>query len=143
MSLLCLAGKHVARTGETWNQGLYFSRCRRCGCDMVRADKVWETVPPGFRIVWRPVERPEQAGPTQVSRNLPIVILQGPRQRPPESAPLLVLRHHPRRPFGLLQLLFVGAELLVVYGADNFRKWRKNLAARRLQRPAVLLLPAG
>jgi hypothetical protein len=51
--------------------------------------------------------------------------------------------HHARRPFGLLQLLFVGVELLVVYGADNFRKWHKNVAARRLPRPAVLLLPAG
>jgi hypothetical protein len=141
MSLRCLAGKHAARTRETWNQGLYFSSCRRCGCDMVRAEKIWETVPQGFRIVWRRVERPEQAGTAQVSRNGPVVILQG--QCPPESAPLSVRRHHAPRPFGLLQLLFVGVELLVVYGADNFRKWHKNVAARRLQRPAVVLLPAG
>jgi hypothetical protein len=138
MSLRCLAGKHAARTGETWNQGLYFSSCRRCGCDMVRAEKIWETVPQGFRIVWRPVERPDQAGPPQG----PVVILQAQRQRPPESRPLPVRRHHAPRPFALLQLLFVGVELLVVYGADNFRKWHKNMAAERLQRPVILLLPA-
>ena len=142
MSLLCLAGKHAARTGEIWNQGLYFSSCRRCGCDMVRADKVWETVPRGFRIVWRPMERSERTGPARLIRNLPMVIPQGPVETPRARTPVPVQSRAAPRKFGLVQLVFVGVELLALYGADGFRKWRKNVAARRLQRNAVVLLLA-
>jgi hypothetical protein len=142
MSFLCFAGKHAARTGEIWNQGLFFSSCRRCGCDMVRADKVWEPVPRGFRIVWRLVERPEQAGRKEVIRNLPMVIPQGPVEPPPAAAQGSVQGHAARRPFGLVHLVFLGFELLALYGGDGFRKWRKNVAARRLQRHATVLLLA-
>lgn len=142
MYLLCFAGKHAARTGEIWNQGLYFSSCRRCGCDMVRADKVWEPVPHGFRIVWRLVEGPEPAGPKEVIPNLPMVIPQGPVELPPATAPVPVRSHASRRTFSLVQLVFLGVELVALYGADGFRKWRRNLAARRLQRHATVLLLA-
>jgi hypothetical protein len=142
MSLLCFAGKHAAHTGETWNQGLYFSSCRRCGCDMVRADRIWKPVPHGFKIVWRPVERPEQAGRKQVIRNLPMVIPQGAVEPLPATAPVPVRSHAARRPFGLVQLVFLGVELLAIYGADGIRKWRRNVAARRLQRHATVLLLA-
>lgn len=142
MSLLCFAGKHAARTGETWNQGLYFSSCRRCGCDMVRADKVWEPVPLGFRIVWRLVQRPGPAGRKEVVPNLPMVIPLRPVEPPPATAPVPVRSHAARRPFGLVHLVFLGVELLALYGGDGFRKWRKTLAARRLQRHAAVLLLA-
>jgi hypothetical protein len=141
MSLLCFAGKHAARPSEIWNQGLYFSSCRRCGCDMVRADKVWEPVPHGFRIVWRPVERP-RPGRREVIQNLPMVIPQGPIEPSPATAAVPVRSGAARRPFGLVQLLFLGVELLALYGADGFRKWRKNATVRRLQRHAAVLLLA-
>lgn len=142
MSLLCFAGKHAARTGEIWNQGLYFSSCRRCGCDMVRADEVWAPVPHGFRIVWRLMERPEQAERKEVIRNLPMVIPQRPVEPPPATARGLVRSRAARLPLGLMHLVFLGVELLALYGADGFRKWRRNLAARRLQRHATVLLLA-
>lgn len=142
MSLLCFAGKHAARTGEIWNQGLYFSSCRRCGCDMVRADRTWEPVPHGFKIVWRPVERPEQVEREQVIRNLPMVIPQGPLDPSPAAAQVPARSRSAHRPFGLVHLVFLGVELLALYGGDGFRKWRKNLAARRLQRHATVLLLA-
>jgi hypothetical protein len=140
MSLLCFAAKHAARTGEIWNQGLYFSSCRRCGCDMVRADRVWERVPHGFRIVWRPAEGPEQVERKNVIRNLPMVIPQGPGERP--SAPTPMRSRSRRRPLGLVHLAFLGVELLALYRADSLRKWRKNLTARRQQRHATVLLLA-
>jgi hypothetical protein len=141
MSLLCFGGKHAARTGETWNQGLYFSSCRRCGCDMIRADKTWEPVPLGFRIVWRPA-RPEPAARKDMIRNLPMVIPQGPAEPPPATVPAPVPSRAARRSFSLVQLVFVGVELLALYGADGFGKWRKRVAARRLQRHAAVLLMA-
>lgn len=142
MSLFCLAGKHAARTGETWNQGLCFSSCRRCGCGMVRADKAWEPVPHGFRIVWRPAERPEPPGRKEVIRNLLMVIPQGPVESPTGTAQLSVRSQAGRRSFSLVQLVFLGVELIALYGADGFRKWCRNLAARRLKRHATVLLPA-
>jgi hypothetical protein len=138
MSLLCFAGKHAARPSEIWNQGLYFSSCRRCGCDMVRADKVWEPVPNGFRIVWRRAERPDQAGPKDAIRNLPMVIPQGPAI--PSPGRVTVRSRSARRPLGLVHLVFLGFELLALYGADGFTKWRKNATARRMQRHAPMLL---
>lgn len=142
MSLLCLAGKHAARTGETWNQGLYFSICRRCGCGMVRAAKVWEPVPHGFRIVWRPVERPEQAERRDVIRNFPMVIPRGPVELPPAPARRPGRTGAARRPFGLVHMVFLAVELLALFSSDGFRKWRKNVTARHQQRHASVLLLA-
>jgi hypothetical protein len=140
MSLLCFVGKHTGCPSEIWNQGLYFSSCRRCGCDMVRADTVWEPVPHGFRIVWRPAKGPEQAGPTDAIRNLPMVILQGPVIPPP--ARVTVRNGTARRPLGLMHLVFLGFELLALYGADGFTKWRRSVTSRHLQRHAPVLLLA-
>lgn len=51
-SLLCSLGWHSP--GRTrWNRGLCFSRCRRCGRDLVRKDSGGWRVPKGFRVVWR------------------------------------------------------------------------------------------
>lgn len=53
MSMLCRLGGHEAAEGEVWNQGYYFSRCRRCGRDMIRAGADWQVVPEGHRVVWK------------------------------------------------------------------------------------------
>lgn len=53
MSMLCKMGGHEAERGETWNAGFYFSRCRRCGTDMIRSGAGWETVPEGHRVSWK------------------------------------------------------------------------------------------
>jgi hypothetical protein len=53
MSMLCAIGGHEAGPGEVYNSGYWFSRCRRCGRDMIRAGGAWEMVPQGHRVVWR------------------------------------------------------------------------------------------
>jgi hypothetical protein len=53
MSMLCRLGGHEAAAGEVWNAGYYFSRCRRCGRDMIRAGADWQVVPEGHRVVWK------------------------------------------------------------------------------------------
>ncbi|MCW3836691.1 hypothetical protein ACFQ1E_12565 [Sphingomonas canadensis] len=55
MTLLCSVAGHTAETTHHHNQGLDFTRCHRCGCDLIRpeADGEWTEVPKGFRVVWR------------------------------------------------------------------------------------------
>jgi hypothetical protein len=68
MSLFCRFGSHIAQAKAIWNDGLYFSKCKRCGTPLVRrASSTWESVPRGYRIVWKPGERGEIVG----SRELP------------------------------------------------------------------------
>lgn len=58
--LRCRWGRHSPDPVARWNAGYYFSRCRRCGADLVRTDYGrWEP-PRGFRVVWRS-SRPEHA----------------------------------------------------------------------------------
>ena len=58
--LRCRWGRHKPDPVARWNHGYYFSRCRRCGVDLVRTDYGrWEP-PRGFRVVWRS-SRPEHA----------------------------------------------------------------------------------
>ena len=35
------------------NRGQCFTRCTRCGADLVRREGFWGPVPKGFRIVWK------------------------------------------------------------------------------------------
>jgi hypothetical protein len=54
MNLLCDLGWHRPAGLPRWNDGYYFSRCGRCGQDLVRtAYQKWH-VPRGYRIVWCP-----------------------------------------------------------------------------------------
>lgn len=55
MHLGCRIGWHKAASTEVWNNGLYFARCSRCDCELIRpAVGRWKPVPRGFRIVWKP-----------------------------------------------------------------------------------------
>jgi hypothetical protein len=54
MSLFCDLGWHRPAGLPRWNDGYYFSRCGRCGRDLVRtAYQKWH-VPQGYRVVWCP-----------------------------------------------------------------------------------------
>ncbi|MDT8758366.1 hypothetical protein MZO42_06630 [Sphingomonas psychrotolerans] len=55
MTILCSVMKHVPSAKRHHNQGLEFSICHRCGCDMIRLAEAeeWTQVPEGFRVVWR------------------------------------------------------------------------------------------
>ncbi|MFN3388654.1 MAG: hypothetical protein ACK40O_06945 [Allosphingosinicella sp.] len=50
---MCRFGRHSAAPGEVWNRGYFFTRCRRCGVDLVRtASGKWH-VPKGRAVVWK------------------------------------------------------------------------------------------
>jgi len=36
MAILCTFGRHRPAPDEVWNKGWYFTRCERCGADLVR-----------------------------------------------------------------------------------------------------------
>lgn len=72
MSILCAIGGHEAAPGETYNSGYWFSRCRRCSRDMIRAGGSWEVVPQGHRVVWRPGSGSHSI-PTDFAHVLPVL----------------------------------------------------------------------
>ena len=72
MSLLCAIGGHEAAPGEVYNSGYWFSRCRRCTRDMIRAGGSWEIVPSGHRVVWRPGTG-NHSIPTDFAHVLPVL----------------------------------------------------------------------
>lgn len=54
MKLICTLAGHRAGP-ETWNDGLYFARCTRCGGDLIRQRGAeWAALPPGLRVTWHP-----------------------------------------------------------------------------------------
>lgn len=55
MTLFCSVMNHVPAARRHHNQGLEFSMCHRCGCDLIRIEEAgeWTQVPQGFRVVWR------------------------------------------------------------------------------------------
>lgn len=61
MSLLCTLTSHAAVGSVMGNQGFAFSRCHRCGSDLVRSlnssEGGWQEVPVGFRVSWRDVDQ--------------------------------------------------------------------------------------
>ena len=54
MPLLCSLGFHTPSPDEVWNKGWYFTRCERCGADLVRTGSGKWRVPKGQKVVWRP-----------------------------------------------------------------------------------------
>lgn len=57
MTLLCNLAGHAPAPVDLENQGFAFSRCRRCGDDLIRSAAApaarWTVVPEGFRVAWR------------------------------------------------------------------------------------------
>lgn len=68
LPLLCALGRHKAEPLPQWNNGYYFSRCKRCGLDLVRtAFEGWH-LPQGSKVVWR-AEAPRHARGNDVERD--------------------------------------------------------------------------
>jgi CheY-like chemotaxis protein len=74
MSLVCRITGHEPGSDQVCNAGRCFTRCRRCGGDLVKEGEDWQPVPKGFRVVWRDPaapapdksvdQPPEPEGPT-------------------------------------------------------------------------------
>jgi hypothetical protein len=137
MSLLCALGGHEAGSGEVYNGGYYFARCRRCGLDMIRSGAAWRMVPEGHRVVWRSGRHrhsvePSFAGVLPVlhrQANLPAVRtpfaswsrqLVRLRSRPGAGAAALE-KEEPHYPALLVIAALVGAGLQLIFGIGSSR----------------------
>ena len=142
MSLLCALGGHEAGSGEVYNGGYYFARCRRCQRDMIRCGAAWQMVPSGHRVVWRSGRHqhslePDLSGALPVlhrEANLPAV---RPRfaswsrdmvrlRRPPAaaaaaSAAAVLEREEPQYPRLLVLAALVGAGLQLIFSLGSSR----------------------
>jgi hypothetical protein len=56
MKLLCRLRGHRPGGRQIMNRVMCFTRCTRCGADLVRHEGFWGPVPKGFRIVWKAAE---------------------------------------------------------------------------------------
>jgi len=54
LPILCALGRHRAGRRVHWNDGFYFTSCRRCERDLVRTSYGRWHVPRGARVVWSP-----------------------------------------------------------------------------------------
>ncbi|HEY1606826.1 MAG TPA: hypothetical protein VGF77_14640 [Allosphingosinicella sp.] len=83
MDIFCRAGRHSRTPDEpVWNNGYWFSSCKRCGCDLVRrGGGRWRTAPNGFKVVWKP----RREG--QIDWNG--LIAMRPDRKPADSLPML------------------------------------------------------
>ncbi len=83
---------------EIWNEGYFFTRCTRCGRDMMRADGPWRTVPSKYRVVWRSGYH-RHALPSDFGRRLPVAANM-PRDKraklPRESVGSIMVSQTPR-----------------------------------------------
>jgi hypothetical protein len=133
MKLLCRLGGHEADPGEIYNSGYWFSRCRRCGCDMIRDGANWATVPEGHRVSWKAGRHMHSIGPDfagalpilHAAANLPAVQpafaswsrALAPGARPTAAAAVLVLDEREEASFPRLLVLaaLVGAGLQLFF----------------------------
>ena len=64
MKFVCSIAGHRPSPDEVCNGGKCFTRCERCGAELVRSGADWQPVPKGFRVVWKqPDEQPPAAAP--------------------------------------------------------------------------------
>jgi hypothetical protein len=131
MRLHCIAGRHQAARGEVRNQGFGFSRCRGCGCDMVRSRRAWRTVPAGFRVVWKG-RGSSPVGGAQLLFDLPVV-----------GRSLIPCVERRSRLWSLADLVATGLHYLVSAAAERLQAWIGSLVARRPVRLPVYRLPAA
>jgi hypothetical protein len=142
MSLLCALGGHEAGSGEVYNGGYYFARCRRCERDMIRSGAAWQMVPSGHRVVWRNGRHRHSVEPT-FAGVLPVLHREAnlPAVRPPfaswsrdvvqlrrsdsgknaASAAAVLEKEEPHYPRLLVIAALVGAGLQLIFSLGTGR----------------------
>lgn len=142
MSLLCALGGHEAGSGEVYNGGYYFARCRRCERDMIRSGAAWQMVPSGHRVVWRSGRHQHSMEPTFAGvlpvlhreANLPAVrppfaswsrdvvrLRQAPSSTGAQSAAAVLEKEEPHYPRLLVIAALVGAGLQLIFSLGSGR----------------------
>lgn len=86
--LLCEFGWHQAMPSKRWNGRYCFSRCARCGVDMVSTPSGKWRVPKGYKIVWKPKPQPPKAASWESKRPIPSSrTWNADAEAPPKKAP--------------------------------------------------------
>ena len=67
MKMMCRVRGHQASPDEICNGGDCFSRCLRCGEELIKAGDEWRPLPKGFRVVWKESPPPEPHVPPQTA----------------------------------------------------------------------------
>lgn len=61
MRILCAVGWHKPSQKIIENEGRTYSRCKRCGADLIKVGEGWKTAPRGYRVIWKDPNAPETA----------------------------------------------------------------------------------
>ncbi|MFN3946382.1 MAG: response regulator transcription factor [Allosphingosinicella sp.] len=97
-------GGHEPSPEQVCNAGRCFSRCRRCGAELMEEDGKWKPIPPGYRIVWRDKEGAPAPAPTLA----PTAPAPSPSPPPaPEPPSLPPAREIPAEPEGPVRQIMV------------------------------------
>jgi hypothetical protein len=72
VTLMCRIRGHAAEEQQTWNEGYFFSRCRRCGRNLIRTSGGWLPTPSRYQVAWRSGQH-RHAIPSDFRRNLPVL----------------------------------------------------------------------
>ena len=85
MTLLCTLVGHDPAAERHRNQGLEFSHCHHCRCDLLRfaEDGAWTEVPRGFHVVWREFGREADARAVALRMADRAPVRRVPRAAPP------------------------------------------------------------
>ncbi len=122
MGVLCGIFGHGPRDTGLWNEGYFFTRCRRCTCDLIRTDGSFTPLPHGYQVSWKTGFH-RHAIASDFKRNLPLM---------PDE---------PRR--WRLSLHRIAREVLFLPGPAERRAEQEQAAAERERAgglPQVLLL---
>lgn len=130
MPVACLSGNHQLPSNPIWNQGFAFSRCTRCGRDMMRSHGRWRRAPRGFRIVWKR-RTAAKSDPAQLAFDLPPV-------RDPVAPVPPAPRRRRARLVAAVDLAGAALRLAAWQAAEAARTWLKTAPARHPSRGKVL-----
>jgi len=140
MNIACRVGKHVPSPQTHSNQGFTFSRCARCDRDLMRSNAKWIVVPRQLRVVWRGMEdlvARVDASPAQfLTPTAAVPAEPSPSCGTMGSAPMPARALRRSSPFSMMDLLGLGAAVLVWLVSDRLRQFRFAV------HQPLLLLPA-
>lgn len=91
MKIMCRVRGHEASPNEVCNGGECFSRCVRCGEELIKSGDAWRPLPSGFRVVWKDAPAPaaDTGEPPARSEEVPpppAVAAPQPAPPPPSTA---------------------------------------------------------
>ena len=147
-TILCALRGHVPAGDQIEHRGISFTRCRRCGSDLVRKRGAWQAVPRGYRVVWRPAAFSAPA-PAEVKHGATVLvcdddplILELLKHRLAERGYWVELARDGREGLAkvaarLPDLIVLDAMMPRIDGFDMLRQLRENEETRRI--PVIML----